>query len=78
MEASRMAWAISRNNPISCPVEPSGLALTRRCNASLLPHHADAARDALAAGFVAEETGDPQQDLAKINRVIKQHDYARS
>ena len=42
----------------------------------LLAYHADAARDALAAGFMAKETGDAQQDATEVNRLIKQHDHA--
>ena len=34
IEASRMAWAISRNIAISCAAEPSGLAFTKRCSVS--------------------------------------------
>ena len=78
IEASRMAWAISRNRVISWAAEPSGVALHQSLQRFLLAHHADAARNTLAASFMAEETGNAQQNVAKIDRVIKQHDYART
>ncbi len=71
-----MACAISRNIVISCAAEPSGLAFDQPLQRFLLAHHADAAGNALAAGFMAEETGDAQQDAAQIHRVVKQHDHA--
>ena len=37
----------------------------------LLPHHADAARNALATRFMAEETGNAHENQAQINRVVK-------
>ena len=68
-----MAWAISRKRVISCATEHAGGQALERF---LLAHDADAARNALTAGFVAKKTGDAQQDVAKINCVIKQHDDA--
>jgi hypothetical protein len=48
-----------------------GLGAHETLQRFLLAYHADAARNALATRFVTKETGNPQQDLAKIHCVVK-------
>src|ERR1700693_762848 len=44
----------------------------------LLPHRADPARHALAAGLVAEEPCDAKQDLLHVGRVVEHDDRTRA
>ena len=71
-----MAWAISRSMSDFLRGRAERRGVHQSLQRFLLAHHADAARNALAAGFMAEETRDAQQNLAQIDRVIEQHDHA--
>src|SRR5690606_22454417 len=44
----------------------------------LLPHRADAAGHALAAGLVAEEARDAQQRVAQVHALVEHHHHARA
>ena len=56
-----MACAISFSMTSSSCFEPSRAIIDKALQRFLLAHHANAARHALSAGFMAEECGDAQQ-----------------
>ena len=68
IEASRIAWPTSRSSAMS-PAAAGAGPLDDPVQRLLLPYGADPARHALAAGLVAEELRDAQQDAGAAARV---------
>ena len=73
IEASRITCAISSISASSCCREPIVPAVDQPVQRLLLADGADAARDALAAGLVAEEPRDPQHDVDQVHRLVERH-----
>ena len=78
IDASRIAWPISRRRPSSVAADPRGVPAARRASSSSWRTVPDPARDALAARLVAEERGDPAQDVDEVGRAVEDHDDARA
>ena len=78
IDASRIAWPISRSRASS-----SSRGRTRRARRQpreqlLLADAPDPARHALAARLVAEELGDPPERVDEVDGLVEDHDHARA
>ena len=78
IDASRIAWPISRSRTSSSSRERDARARREPREQLLLAHAADPARDALAARLVAEELGDPPQRVDEVDGLVEDHDHARA
>ena len=76
IEASRIAWPISRRRASSSPTVP--WASRSQARQQLLADGPDPARHALSARLVAEERGDPAQDVDHVRRAVEDHHHARA
>ena len=65
---------IAQGTADTATIADSNVAFDQALKSFLLTNDADAARNALSAGFVAEEGGDPEKNLFEVDGVIKQHD----
>ncbi len=77
IDASRIAWPISRSSASSSSREPDPRAGRQAGQQLLLADGPDPARDALAARLVAEELGDPAERVDQVGGLVEDHDHAR-
>ena len=78
IDASRIAWPISRRSASSSSREPDARAGGEARQQLLLADGPDPARDALAARLVAEELGDPAERVDQVGGLVEDHDHARA
>ena len=78
IDASRIAWPISRSRSQLLVARPDARAGREPGQQLLLADAADPARHALAARLVAEELGDAPERVDEVDRLVEDHDHARS
>ena len=78
IDASRIAWPISRSSASSSSRGRTARAGRQPRQQLLLADAADPARDALAARLVAEELGDPAERVDEVGGLVEDHDHARA